>query len=51
MFLRRSNAGVQGVDIKIMPGDHVPRGDRALEKMDVLAQINNAARIIKIDQK
>ena len=51
MFLRGGEAGVHGVDIKVMPGDHVAGSERALEKMDVLTQINNAARILKIDQK
>jgi len=51
MLLRRSDAGIKRVDVEVMPGDHVARRQAALEEMDMLAGVDNAARVIEIDKK
>ena len=51
MLLRRSDAGIKRVDVEIVPGDHVARRQAALEEMDMLAGVDNAARVIEIDKK
>ena len=41
-LLRARNAGIDRVDVEIMPGDHVARREGALEEMDMLAQVDDA---------
>ena len=44
-------AGVHGVDVEVVAGDHVTRRDRALVEVDVLAIVDDAARVIEIDEQ
>ena len=51
MLLRRSNAGIERVDVEVVPGDHVARREAALEEMNMLAGVDNAARVIEINKQ
>ena len=51
MLLRAGEAGIHRVDVEVVPGDHVARRERALEEMDVLAIVDDAAGVIEIDQQ
>jgi hypothetical protein len=50
MLRRPRHAGIHGVDIEIVPCEHVARRDRALIEMDMLALIDDAGAVIEIDQ-
>jgi hypothetical protein len=50
MFRGAGHAGIHGVDIEIMAGEHVARRDRALVEMDMLALVDDAGAVIEIDE-
>jgi hypothetical protein len=45
------DAGIQRVHVQVAGLHHVPRHHRALEEMNVLAGIDNAGRVIQVDQQ
>jgi hypothetical protein len=51
MLPRCGDAGIERVDVEIVPGDHVARHHRALVEVDMLAAIDDAPGIIEVDQQ
>ena len=51
MLLGAGKAGIHGVDVEVVAGDHVARGDGALVEVDVIAIVDDAAGVIEIDEK
>ena len=51
MLCGARDASVERVDIEVMPGDHVARRQRALVEMNMLTGVDDAARVIKINQQ
>jgi len=46
-----SEAGIHGVDVEVVAGDHVTCRDRPLVEVDVLAVVDDAARVIEVDEE
>ncbi len=50
VLLRAGHAGIDGIDVEIVPRHHVARRDRPLEVMDVVAEVDDAGSVVEVGQ-